>query len=222
MLLLENVPELIGSSNVKHFAKWLDKLETLGYTSFYQILNAKDFGIPQNRRRVFCVSILGDYAYDFPMKIKLKYKLKDFLEHGVDKKYYLTEKMVDYVLARTPLGDKEFKSANNIRSSTSEKTAGTITTKGSGTGPSCRGEDTFIVDDMSQEEIDTMIYGKSGGGLKILENNEQGYKLAHPGDGVNLASRMRYQRGNVQKGSIQTLKTQMEIGVVVNDKEESD
>lgn len=219
---MENVPEVIGAGNVKHFNKWLEKLESLGYTNHFQILNAKDYGIPQNRRRVFMISILGDYAYDFPIKIKLKYRLKDFLEYGVDKKYYLTEKMVDYVLARTPLGDKEFKSANNIRSATSDKTAGTITTKGSGTGSSVRGEDTFIVDDMSQEEIDTMIYGKSRGGLKILENNEQGYKLAYPGDGVNLASRMRYQRGNVQKGSIQTLKTQMEIGVVVNDKEKSD
>lgn len=165
VLLLENVPELIGSSNVKHFAKWLDKLETLGYTSFYHILNAKDFGIPQNRRRIFCVSILDDYAYDFPLKHKLKYRLKDFLEKQVEEKYYLTEKMVNYVLARTPLGDKEFKSANNIRSATTDKTAGTITTKGSGTGSSCRGEDTFIVDDMSQEQIDQMIYKKSGGGV---------------------------------------------------------
>lgn len=55
-----------------------------------------------------------------------------------------------------------------------------------------------------------------------MENTKQGYKIAKPGDGVNLASRMKHQRGNVQKGSIQTLKAQMEIGVVVNDKETSD
>lgn len=55
-----------------------------------------------------------------------------------------------------------------------------------------------------------------------MENTKQGYKLAKSGDGVNLASRMHHQRGNVQKGSIQTLKAQMEIGVVVDDKEESD
>lgn len=63
---------------------------------------------------------------------------------------------------------------------------------------------------------------KSSGGLPIMENTKQGYKLAKSGDGVNLASRMHHQRGNVQKGSIQTLKAQMEIGVVVDDKEESD
>ena len=53
----------------------------------------------------------------------------------------------------------------------------------------------------------------------IKENNSQGYKVAHIGDGVNLAGRMAKQRGNVQKGSIQTLKAQMEIGVVVDEEE---
>ena len=53
----------------------------------------------------------------------------------------------------------------------------------------------------------------------IKENNEKGYKVAQCGDGVNIASRMAHQRGNVQPGSIQTLKTQMEIAVVVNEQE---
>ena len=53
----------------------------------------------------------------------------------------------------------------------------------------------------------------------IKENNEKGYKVAHVGDGVNLANRMKHQRGNVQKDSIQTLKTQMEVGVVVDEKD---
>lgn len=55
--------------------------------------------------------------------------------------------------------------------------------------------------------------------MAIKENTKQGYKIAKPGDGVNLASRMKHQRGNVQKGSIQTLKTEMEIGVVVGEQE---
>lgn len=57
----------------------------------------------------------------------------------------------------------------------------------------------------------------SEGGVMIKENNSQGYKVANVGDGVNLAGRMAKQRGNVQKGSIQTLKAQMEIGVVVDE-----
>ena len=60
---------------------------------------------------------------------------------------------------------------------------------------------------------------QAGGGLPIMENTKQGYKIAKVGDGVNLASRMKHQRGNVQKGSIQTLKAQMEIGVVVDEQE---
>ena len=62
-----------------------------------------------------------------------------------------------------------------------------------------------------------LVKVKSSGGLPIMENTKQGYKVADTGDGVNLASRMKHQRGNVQKGSIQTLKAQMEIGVVVNE-----
>lgn len=55
----------------------------------------------------------------------------------------------------------------------------------------------------------------------IKENNSIGYKVAHSGDGVNLASRMKHQRGNVQDGSIQTLKAQMEIGVVIDEQEDT-
>lgn len=97
ILLMENVPEVIGAGNVKHFHKWLYKLESLGYSNFFEILNAKDYGIPQNRRRCFMVSILGDYAYDFPLKIKLKYRLKDFLEKQVEEKYYLDDKDIERI-----------------------------------------------------------------------------------------------------------------------------
>ena len=55
--------------------------------------------------------------------------------------------------------------------------------------------------------------------MAIKENNAKGYKVAHVGDGVNLSNRMKHQRGNVQRGSIQTLKTQIEIGVVVDEQE---
>ena len=96
---MENVPEVCGAGNGKLFAKWHQKLESLGYTNFVEILNAKDYGIPQNRRRCFMVSILGDVAYDFPFKIKLKYRLKDFLEKQVDEKYYLSDKMINYITA---------------------------------------------------------------------------------------------------------------------------
>ena len=94
VLLMENVPEVIGTNNIKHFAKWLEKLESLGYKCYWKVLNAKDYGIPQNRERCFMVSILGDYYYDFPEQQKLELRLKDLLEDEVDEKYYLSDKMI--------------------------------------------------------------------------------------------------------------------------------
>ena len=70
-------------------------MENLGYTSYDQILNAKDYGIPQNRKRVFMVSLPGQFSYTFPRRLPLKYRLGDFLEEQVDEKYYLSEKMLN-------------------------------------------------------------------------------------------------------------------------------
>lgn len=92
VLLMENVPEVIGTNNIKHFAQWLEKLESLGYKCYWQVLNAKDYGVPQNRERCFMVSILGDYYYEFPEKQELKVRLKDLLEENVDEKFYLSDK----------------------------------------------------------------------------------------------------------------------------------
>ena len=91
ILLMENVPEVIGTNNIEHFAKWLAKLESLGYHCYWKVLNATDYDIPQNRERCFMVSVLGDYYYDFPQPNKLEYKLSDLLEDEVDEKYYLSD-----------------------------------------------------------------------------------------------------------------------------------
>ena len=95
MLLMENVPQVIGKKNIKDFLLWRDKLEKLGYSNFVQILNAKDYGIPQNRERCFMVSILGDWNYRFPTKQTLKIRLKDLLEENVDKKYYVSKEKIE-------------------------------------------------------------------------------------------------------------------------------
>lgn len=97
VLLMENVPEVIGSNNIKHFAKWLEKLESLGYKCYWKVLNGKDYGVPQNRERCFMVSILGDYYYNFPEPQKLKIKLKDILLDKVDEKFYLSDDKISSI-----------------------------------------------------------------------------------------------------------------------------
>lgn len=91
-LLLENVKNLIGKKHRHNFDKWLVWLEKQGYTNYWQVLNAKDYGVPQNRERVFVVSILGKHEpYEFPEPVELELRLKDVLEDEVDEKFYLSE-----------------------------------------------------------------------------------------------------------------------------------
>ena len=96
-LLLENVKNLVGKKFRPQFDEWLEYLEGLGYTNYWQVLNAKNYGAPQNRERVFVVSILGEYKpYEFPKPIPLDKCIADILEDEVDEKYYLS-KEVGYI-----------------------------------------------------------------------------------------------------------------------------
>lgn len=96
VLIMENVPSVIGMKNVDSFRRWRDFLNSLGYRNFVKLLNAKDYGIPQNRKRCFMVSILGDYDYEFPRPIPLKLKMKYLLDKDVDEKYYLSPKLISF------------------------------------------------------------------------------------------------------------------------------
>ena len=88
-LLMENVKNLISKKHKPYFDKWLDYLESLGYTNYWKVLNAKDYGVPQNRERVFVVSILGEHKpYEFPEGFELTKYTRDILEENVDERYY--------------------------------------------------------------------------------------------------------------------------------------
>ena len=89
LLLMENVTQVHGKKNKEHFDEWIRFLEDKGYNNYWQDLNAKNFGIPQNRNRTFMVSVLGDYTYQFPQEFPLELRLKDMLEDNVDEKFYL-------------------------------------------------------------------------------------------------------------------------------------
>lgn len=91
---MENVYQVITA---KGWNEWNNFLESLGYSNYCETINAKNFEIPQSRVRTFMVSILGDYNYKFNKNIGLKYRLKDLLEKEVDEKYYLSDKMINYI-----------------------------------------------------------------------------------------------------------------------------
>lgn len=93
-LLMENVKNLLSEKHRHNFNEWFKVLEGMGYTNYYKVLNAKDYGIPQNRERIFCVSILGGGQYLFPNTIPLEKRLKDMLEQNVPEKYYLSDEKV--------------------------------------------------------------------------------------------------------------------------------
>lgn len=95
ILLMENVPAIVSKKNMPDFQLWQEFLRSKGYTNKWKLMNAKDYGIPQNRNRCFMVSWLGEYDYTFPTEIPLDLRMKDLLEKEVDERYYLSQKAVD-------------------------------------------------------------------------------------------------------------------------------
>lgn len=99
-VLWENVKNLLSKAHKHNFDNYIATMSALGYNSYYQVLNAKDYGVPQNRERVFTVSIRKDVEKDFvfPQKEPLNIKLKDVLEEKVDEKYYLKDYQIENIL----------------------------------------------------------------------------------------------------------------------------
>ena len=105
--ICENVKNLVGKKFKPDFDKLLFMLDELGYNSYWQVLNAKDYGIPQNRERVFVISIRKDIdngTFKFPEKFPLELRLKDMLEGDVDDKFYLTPKQIKCLNVNEPKG----------------------------------------------------------------------------------------------------------------------
>lgn len=102
VLLMENVPQVHGEGNKKDFQNWIDFLASKGYSNYWQDLNAKNYGVAQNRDRCFMVSILGEWNYKFPNQITLTKTMKDYLEDEVGEKYYInnekTQKLIDTLI----------------------------------------------------------------------------------------------------------------------------
>lgn len=141
-LCLENVKAMVQKKFLPTFNLWQKELEKLGYVNFAQVLNAKDYGVPQNRERIFLVSIRIDDEsntpqYNFPKPFKLNLRLKDVLEAKVDEKYYLSDKMLEY-FNRV---DADKSHGHNFTQKDGDDTAFTIRT-----APGQRVDDNFVKD----------------------------------------------------------------------------
>ena len=109
-LLLENVKNLIGKKFKPQFDAWVKWLDSIGYNTYYKVLNAKNYGIPQNRERIFAISIRKDIdtkGFIFPESIPLTTRLKDILEHNVDEKYYLPDERIEKILNSSFMQEKK-------------------------------------------------------------------------------------------------------------------
>lgn len=104
-IVFENVKALVSQKFLPYFLKWQNELASYGYTNFARVLNAKDFGVPQNRERIFMVSILNRQAtYHFPEPFPLDRRIKDILEEDVDEKYFLSERFARSMLSMSKAG----------------------------------------------------------------------------------------------------------------------
>ena len=200
-VIWENVKNVLSKKHVHNFNQYIDYLTKLGYTSYFKVLNARNYGIPQNRERIFVLSIKNDIDifYNFPEPLELKIKLNDLLEDEVDEKYYLSEKMKEYIVA-----NNEKWTGNNDKSLINKEVASTINTA---EGTRRCDASNYICKGLPND-FD----------LKLLIKNatKKGYEEGYPGDSVNLTyPNSKTRRGRVGKQVAQTLETQCNQGVIL-------
>tara|TARA_Y100001951_G_C11295119_1_gene275017 strand:- start:3145 stop:4743 length:1599 start_codon:yes stop_codon:yes gene_type:complete len=250
VFIIENVKGLLSHDpmpNSKYgrtFTKWLQYLagksingdmvflpheDAVPYHIHFDVLNAKDYGVPQNRERVFIVGIRDDIQHDFkwPKKQPLTKKLKDVLEDEVDPKYFLSDKMLDYLINRKDNfnnGKINFKDSESI-ASTLTKSASSIDISDNilkvecigNVHPSGKGMNGNVFD---EEGISPTLTTNKGEGIKIKSATSKGYELATLDDSINFSNpNSETRRGRVGKEVAQTLDTACNKGVIVNAQE---
>lgn len=195
--IAENVKNLVSKKFTEQFQIVLDSLEEAGYNNYWKILNAKDFGVPQNRERVFIVSIRKDIdhgLFQFPEPFPLKKRLKDVLETEVDEKYYL---------------DGKYETITKVNDNYSIMNGGTI---GKMHDISRRVYD----ENATSPTIPTCAGGNIQPKVLVRENTKKGYAEAVEGDSINLEHpNSKTRRGRVGKQVAQTLTTSCNQAVVV-------
>jgi DNA (cytosine-5)-methyltransferase 1 len=214
-LLFENVPMIVSETFRDGFDDVFRQIADLGYENILLKLNAKHYGIPQNRDRIFVLSIRKGYEanYSKPKPIDLKLRLKDMLEDEVDASFYLSD------IQLQQLQDAKFDSMGIDRINEVDGICNTITTMGGGNRePKIANPINSMEYDGFKELSPTLKARdyKDPKWVAIPEDNQKGYAEAYEGDGVYI-DRPHQKRGTVQKGIIQTLSTtpHTDVGVVV-------
>lgn len=228
-ILWENVKNILSKKHKHNFDNYINMLDSLGYNSYYKILNAKDYGIPQNRERVFTVSIRKDIDkgnFIFPEKQELKMRLKDILEEKVDKKYYLSDDVASkYVQSKKNntnvignlIMDKWQDSMKRIYDI--EKYSPAINTMQGGNL-----EPKIITHNIPQK-VKVRKYDEKGITPTLIQqeekmlinnnNTKKGYDEAVEGDSINLQyPNSKTRRGRVGHQVSQTIMAKGEIGVI--------
>lgn len=191
VVVWENVKNLLSKKHRHNFDAYCKKMEELGYTNYYSVLDARDYGIPQHRERVFTVSILGEHKpFVFPTKQKREIRLVDLLEETVDDSMYLS----DEYHKRFKLRDKSFSTEKEPNPQ-----AGRVYDP-EGCSPS----------------LDTCSGGNRMPKILAREATKKGYAEAYEGDSVNLEQpNSKTRRGRVGHEVAQTLTTSCNQAVVV-------
>lgn len=240
-LMLENVKNLMGKKFKSQFDEWVAWLDELGYNTYWKVLNAKDYGVPQNRERVFAISIrkdIDDGKFKFPQPFDNGVRLKDVLEDNVDEKYYLTDTMIRGFIkhneSHTAKGTGFIRKPRDVNGTASTLRANSALAPTDNT--ILETNRCIQVGNLNYYNYDKMnrVYSKGGcspaleimqGGNRqpkiaepiayVKEATKKGYAEIYEGDSVNLKQpNSKTRRGRVGKGCAQTLTTSCNQAVV--------
>ena len=216
--IAENVKNLVSKKFKDDFESLLDRLDSYGYNNYWQVLNAKDYGIPQNRERVFIVSIrkdVDDGTFTFPEKEELSIRLKDLLDDRVEDKYIInnerSSKLLRILDDKELLENKRFccdssinKPEKRVVVESKQKRLGGLYD----TDKNKRQAGAVWDKEGLSPTIDTMQGGHREPLVVVKEGTKKGYKVAEVGDSINLAFEgSTTRRGRVGKGVAQTITT---------------
>ncbi len=219
VFIYENVKGFLSIDKGETFKNFVQSFKDLGYTVYHQVLNTKDYGIPQNRERIYIVGFKENIDFSFQEKQELKLRLKDMLEDEVDSKYFLNNTNINFMNTIWGKDTRWRKMKNPI-----DGCAGTICATHSKGLP--RG---VIINDL---EVQKEIY-KTGiaNGLIEIEDNEvrvkeavkQGYSVANEGDSINLSvPGSTTRRGRIGREVAQTLDTACNQAIFLKDNKNID